>query len=281
MKTSNRVILATALAFVLVVQSGCAIRPNGFSQFYQDRAGAGITNLLPYSGNTKISTVSNWTNDVKELNRNSYDVIGQSDFQSPQQADDALMFQAKKVGADVVLISSRFLGSEQASVPVIQYNPGQNSTTTSSGTVTANASGSGGFASGTGYYYGTSRTTSPGTFSTEYVPVTVHRYQYDAVFFRKMRPLILGTLNMALPTEIRQKLERNTGVFVSVVFNGSPAFNANILEGDVVLKINGEDVLSPADLREHLGKFAGQKADLEIWRNGQSKNISVQLNNMP
>jgi len=34
---------------------------------------------------------------------------------------------------------------------------------------------------------------------------------------------------------------------------GSPAFNANILEGDVILKINGLDVLSDAD------------SDLALW----------------
>jgi DNA-binding transcriptional regulator/RsmH inhibitor MraZ len=27
--------------------------------------------------------------------------------------------------------------------------------------------------------------------------------------------------------------------------------------------------------------FAGQKVDMEIWRNGQFKTISVQLNNKP
>src|SRR6266404_4991253 len=38
--------------------TGCITTPNGFSQFYQDRAGAGTTNLLPYSGSTKVFTPS-------------------------------------------------------------------------------------------------------------------------------------------------------------------------------------------------------------------------------
>jgi len=94
-------------------------------------------------------------------------------------------------------------------------------------------------------------------------------------------PPIFGALPQALPAEIRQQLERNTGVIVWVVRNGSPAYNANILEGDVILKMNGEDVLSVADYVQRYIKLAGQKVELEIWRNGQVKNISVQFNNKP
>jgi hypothetical protein len=261
--------------------TGCITTPNGFAQFYQDRAGAGITNLPPYSGSTRVFTASNTTNDVKDLYRNGYALLGVSAFQGPPQSDNALMSQAKKVGADVVLLSSMYLGSEQAAVPWVQYNPGQTYTTSSSGTVNANAWGSGGYAYGTGNYYGTSTTTSPGTFSTQMIPVTVHRYQYEAGFFRRMPSTILGVLPQPLPSEIRQQLERNTGVFAWVVRNGSPAFNANILEGDVILKINGEDVMSDTDLMAKNFKFAGQKVDVDIWRNGQFKTISVQLNNKP
>ena len=278
LKTIGWLILGSC---ALINLTGCVTTPNGFSQFYQDMAGLGITNLPPYSGSTKIYAASNPTNDVRDLFRNGYFLIGASAFQGPPQSDGALMSQAKKVGADVVLLSSAYLGSQQTAVPWIQYQPGQTYTTTSSGTVNANAWGSGGYAYGTGNYYGSSTTTSPGTFSTQVIPVTVHRYQYEAGFFRRMPPTILGVLSQPLPPEIRQQLERNTGVFAWVVRSGSPAFNANILEGDVVLKMNGEDVMSDADLMEKNMKFASQRVDVEIWRNGQFKTIPVQLNNKP
>lgn len=262
----------------LINLTGCMTTPNGFSQFYQDMAGPGITNLPPYSGSTKIYTASNPTNDVKELFRNGYFLIGASAFTGPAQSDGALMSHAKKVGADVVLVSSAYLGSQQSAVPWIQYNPGQTYTTTSSGNVNANAWGSGGYAYGTGNYYGTSTTTTPGTYSTQVIPVTVHRYQYEAGFFRRMPSPILGVLPQPLPAEIRQRLERNTGVFAWVVRSGSPAFNANILEGDVILNLNGEDVVSDVDLMDKNMKFAGQKVNVEVWRNGQFKTIPVQLN---
>lgn len=267
---------------MLCVLTGCVTAPNGFSQFYQDRAGASITNLPPYSGSTKIFTQSaNPTNDLNELLRNGYGLIGVSAFQGPPQSQDALTTQAKKIGADVVLYSCVYLGSQQTAVPFLQYHPGQTYTTTSSGTVNANAWGNGGYAYGTGNYYGNSTTTSPGTFSTQVVPVTIQRYQYEAGFFRKLKPSILGILPQPLPSEIRQQLERNTGVVVGIVMNDSPAFNANILEGDVILKMNDEDVTSVTDLFEKNKKFAGQTVEIELWRNGQFKTNSVQLNNKP
>lgn len=240
-----------------------------------------MTNWPPYSGTTKVFSASNPTNDVKDLYRNGYWLIGVSAFEGPPQSDGALMSQAKKVGADVVLLSSAYLGSSQAAVPWIQYQPGQTYTTTSSGTVNANAWGSGGYASGTGNYFGTSTTTTPGTFSTQVIPVTVHRYQYEAGFYRKTKPALLGVCAQPLPPELRKRLERNTGVIAWVVVAGSPAFAANILEGDVLLRINGVDFVSVEDFVEKVTGFAGQKVELEIWRNEQFRAFSVQLNNKP
>jgi len=246
-----RCVVVTVCA--LINLTGCVTTSNGFGQFYQDMIGTGITNVPPYSGTTEILVASNPTNDVKDLYRNGFVLLGTSAFQGPPQPDVALMSQAKKVGADFVLLRSAYLGSHQAAVPWVQYNPGQTYTTASSGTVNATAWGGGGYAYGTGNYFGTSTTTTPGTFSTQVIPLTVHRYEYEAGFFRRKKPPILGVLPQPLPPEIRQKLERNTGAFIWVVMAGSPAFNANILEGDVILKINGLDVLSDAD------------SDLALW----------------
>ena len=131
-----RSIVSTFCASVIL--TGCVTAPNGFNQFYEDKAGNQITNLPPYSGSTRIVTTSNPTNDIRELYRNGYALIGVAAFQGPPQSDAALLSQAKKVGADVVLLSSAYLGSEQVAVPLVQYSPGQTYTTTSSGVVTAN-----------------------------------------------------------------------------------------------------------------------------------------------
>jgi hypothetical protein len=277
----QRIAWLLAALCALAHLTGCVTAPNGFNQFYQDVAGADITNLPPYSGSTKIYPESNPTNDMKELYRSGYTLIGASVFQGPAQPDAALERQAKKVGADVVLFSCSYLGGEAGAVPWLQSNPGQTFTTTGSGTVSASAAGGGGYVYGTGNSYGTSTMAAPGAAGVKVIPGTVHRYQYEARFFRSMPPTILGLFTQPLPDELRRQLGGNTGVVVWVVRNGSPAAAANILEGDVILKVNGEDVLSVPDFVEKFNKLFGQKVEVQIWRTGQFKTISVQLNNQP
>jgi hypothetical protein len=241
----NKICWLLVACCTLVSFTGCASRNNSFTQFYKDKAGAEMTNLPAYSGSTRILTTSNAVNDAKDLYRDGYTLLGFSDFEGPRLTDGGVRFQAKQVGADVVLVSRAYLRTETPPTPW------------------------------------PSRMNSMGMFTAPGIPVTVRVYQYQAGFFRRGRPAILGVFYRAAPSEIRQKLERNTGVFVFVVRNGSPAFNANLLEGDVILKTDGEDVMSEADMREKLNKLAGRKVELEIWRDGRFKTISVQLNKKP
>jgi serine protease Do len=268
-----------ALALASVISfSGCATTGNGFSQFYKDQIGTNVSQLPPYSGSTRIVTISDPHKDGLDIRRHGYVLIGTSDFQSAAQPESYIKSQARKVGADLVAYTSDYLGSQQTTLALPQYNPGQTYTTYSSGTVNANAYGSGGYAYGSGNYYGSSTTTTPGTYSTQYVPVTVHRYEYHASFWRIGPKPKLGIQMADLPSEMRTRLERNTGALVVVVMNDSPAFRANIIEGDVLLKINGEDILSSTDGPEKITALAGQQVTLKIWRNGTVKEVSTQLN---
>jgi serine protease Do len=260
---------------------GCA-SPGAFGKFYTDtpqRIGTNSSRLMPYSGNSQILQMANPDADIKRLYRQGYVMIGQSNFEISGNVDQsALLAQAKKVGADIVLYRTDYLGSHPGVKPVLQYEPGQTYTTTSSGTVNATAYGSGGYAYGTGNYSGTSTTTTPGTLYTQMVPVTLHRYAHHAIFWRKTKPPALGAIVHPLSDDLKAKLQRNGGVVVAVVLDDSPAFRANILEGDILLKIAGQEISSPGDYIEKARSFAGQKVDIEILRSGETKTISIQLN---
>lgn len=273
-----RIIATAVLLIPLVALTGCMTQ-NGFSQFYRDYTHGGATNLPPWSGHTSVFRPTNPPEDVKDLSRKGYIVLGESAFQgAAATTEQMLLSQAKKVGADVILYIANYLGSQQTAMPWMQYNPGQTYTTTSSGVVSANAYGSGGYAYGSGTYYGTSTTSTPGTYSTQMIPITLNYYSHDALFFRKNWPPVLGTQVQPLTEDLKSTLQRNSGVLVGVVINDSPAFRANILQGDVILKIAGEDVASPQDYSEKMQKLSGQKVDIEIWRAGETKTIPVQLN---
>lgn len=163
----------------------------------------------------------------------------------------------------------------------MQYNPGTISTTSSSGTANASAYGTGGSAYGSATYTGTSTTTSPGTFSTTMMPITINRYEYDATFWRKGRPSIFGVHPQALPDEMRKSLQRNTGALVKLVIDDSPAFRANVLAGDVVIALDDIPILSPQQLLDLLPRYAGKRTVVTVLRDRVERRIEVQLNANP
>ncbi|PYY19539.1 MAG: hypothetical protein DMG62_24495 [Acidobacteria bacterium] len=73
-------------------------------------------------------------------------------------------------------------------------------------------------------------------------------------------------------------IPRNTGVQIDIVVVGTPAFRANILDGDVIIKINSEDVVDVAGFRDQLARYAGQKVELGVIRGDESKALPITLN---
>lgn len=273
-------VLLTALS----VGSLCGCASNPFKQFYSDKtanvAPAVLSKrLMPYSGATQVFTTPDHQRDGQVLMQRGYLVIGESAFEGAVSVTEAqIKDQAKIVGADIVLWSSSYQGASQAAVPFVQYQPGANSTTYSSGTVNANAYGTGGSAHGTATYSGYSTTTSPGTFSTTIVPITVHRYAHGATFWRKARPPVFGVFPESLPEDMRHRLQRNTGAIIKLVGDDTPAFRANILAGDIVIRIGDEEIMSAQHLLDVLPKYAGQTVAVTLLRDGVEKSITVRMN---
>jgi hypothetical protein len=231
--------------FALFDPAGCATKDNNYTQCYQDKAGADLAYLPAFSGKTRILTTTNIVNDVKDLYRSGYTLLGDSEFQGPSLPDRALRFQAHQVGADVVVRSREFVRMTTTATPW------------------------------------PSSLDTRGRLIAPDIQAGSRLYQYQAGFFRQGHPDILGVWDRPTTPEVRQKMRQDQGVLVYVVRNGSPAFKADITEGDVIMGMGGEAVKSDADMREKLNKFAGQKVDLEIWRDGQLKTNSVQLNKQP
>ena len=72
------------------------------------------------------------------------------------------------------------------------------------------------------------------------------------------------------------------GIYLVKVGKNGPASKAGLLEGDIILKVAGTDINSVADLRGAVDAQAvGSKVDVLIVRDGNQKNISVLLEEMP
>lgn len=274
----HAVLLFCVAIIPLAFLSGC--RSNAFTEYYQPNKSAPDPTIFePHSARAEIYTTNNPQADARNLAEKGYVFVGVSSFEGTiNVTNNMILDQAEKVRADVVLYRSNFLRSEQGVQAIPQYNPGQVITTNSSGTVNASANGSGGYAYGTGSYYGTATTTTPGTFSTQYVPTTLNRYSHEAGFFRKAKMGILGVQFANLPEDIRRSLERNTGVQIGLIVIDGPAYRANMFSGDIIIRIAGEDVLSVTDFPEKLRKYANTKVTMTIIRAGKEREIEVQLN---
>ena len=150
--------------------------------------------------------------------------------------------------------------------------------TTTTGTANANVYGSGGSAYGKASYQGQSTTTTAG--QTIFVPEqrTLEKYDHAASFWRKLKPFVFGGYLEPLPVEVRRRLGRNTGVVVGIVVEDSPAFVANILQGDIITDFDGEPVVSVADFQTKMERAAGKRVLVKVIRDNQTLEIPVELN---
>ena len=74
------------------------------------------------------------------------------------------------------------------------------------------------------------------------------------------------------------KLERPAGALVANVEPGGPAAKAGLKSGDVILKFNDQPIVASSDLPALLGLATpGDKASLEIWRQGKRETLSAKL----
>ena len=113
------------------------------------------------------------------------------------------------------------------------------------------------------------------------VPVTLHRYEYYASYWRMGRPRVLGVNGGNLNDVGRKALKRTTGFVVLMVLYDTPAFRANILPGDVLIGVNDLPIESQADLNAKIEPLAGTECTFTLLRDGKEISLKVKLNPKP
>ncbi len=77
-------------------------------------------------------------------------------------------------------------------------------------------------------------------------------------------------------------LDKPKGALVASVIEGSPAAAAGVRQGDLILRVNGEDVTNQGDLtRKVAAAEVGAASRFEILRNGQRVSLTVRLGERP
>ncbi|MCP3951567.1 MAG: DegQ family serine endoprotease [Desulfobacterales bacterium] len=88
----------------------------------------------------------------------------------------------------------------------------------------------------------------------------------------------VGIQNLTSELKTYYKLDANTGVLVSQVFEDDPADKAGIKVGDIILKVDGKEINTSRELSRMIaGLSVGKQARITLLRDGKEITRSVQL----
>ncbi len=265
------VIMRTISILLVLLISGCAT--NGYAKFYTSATGVTPEVIAsnrsgPQPAVPEVARAAEFDGLVDAYARKGYAAVGISSFSSGRnERDGDAIEQGKRIGADlVVVINPEYVGSQTTAIPITIPT-----TTTSQTSGTATAYGTGGTATA----YGNSTTTTYGSRTT-YVPMTVNRYEFGALYFVKRRYL-LGANYRDLSDEERRQLQSNRGAYVISVIDDSPAYESDILPGDVIVALNGQAANGQDGLSDLVKASEGRAVELTIIRQGMRLTKSVAL----
>ena len=189
-----------------------------------------------------------------------YSLIGISSFNASEANERGAIVQAQKVHATVVLTYSKHTGTTSGVMPLTLPDT-RVSTTNMMGTAYGS---SGGYAN----YSGMATTTTYGT-KTTYIPYTVNRSDYFASYWIKNKPPIFGVHIKAMSQNEVQQIGSNKGLVVNAVVKGSPAFDVDIIKGDVISKIGDFYVYDGETYQRAVRSYQGSETSVVLFRNGQ------------
>jgi S1-C subfamily serine protease len=224
-------------SLMAVVAFFCAVPAlaEPFEEFLQQPDATVRDRVIPYRSTPQILTSSNLDADVVRFVENGYAVLGFSSFIGAHQRLERAQRQGRRLRAEVVIYSSTYIDTESRGSVIMPHPFG-----------------------------------IPGAVVT---PMEFSRYDQTAVYLARLRPEQIGFGFGMSPLTPGQALTLGSGrgFVVAHVVRGSPAFDAGIIRGDIVLTIAGRDVSTPERLLEVRRDLAGQTADVEILRGGEPR----------
>lgn len=209
----------------------------------------------------KVFYSSDIVSDIYYLRSNYYYIVGHSSWNGPAKGDELkneTISKCKELGAKIALYTWNYTDTRNGtySVPHTNYH----SYTDSNG-------------------YIRSYTTT--TYSTN--SYSINRYDYDVYFFVPYESWFiampkLGVVVRDLDSDDRMNLHRNTGAYIGIVYENSPAFYANLTKGDIITNINGNNILNQNDYYSFNSTVkAGDILQITYFRNGEEHKIDVKI----
>jgi len=102
-------------------------------------------------------------------------------------------------------------------------------------------------------------------------------YRYYATYWAKLPAPLLG-LHVIKLVPKDEDVAPSNGLNVIAVIQGSPAAQAGLQRGDVLLALDGKAVNRPEELAALVGELQGQLVPVAIQRDGEVKTLQAQIN---
>lgn len=269
MTTSPRLLLGWLVACLcLLFVEGCASNP--YEKFYNPVGPPRASTPADSKPQLFRGNPENLDEDLLAMLENGYVLVGYSLFNGKQVNVEEATKYGQQIGAAVVVIYSRYTNTVTGAIPLVVPNPPVTSTTTMQGSIY----GSGGYST----YSGTANTTTTGGYTVHPIPYQVDRFDQAARYFVRAGRQVMGVYSRDLNPEERTRLERNRGVVAMAIRKGFPAFQADLLRGDVIIEVAGQVVEDQRQFLEFVPRYAGQKVTVRFIRGGTVREAEVQLN---
>jgi hypothetical protein len=258
---------------LIIAQAGCQ---SPYQKFFQSAVAEPHPplskypehNLMAHQGDPEVRHQRLDREDIRSMRAEGYVLLGQSSFNATSQSSAGAKQQADRLGAKLVVVAQQKTGTRTAAMPVTTPT---SSTSYHSGTISGSY--------GTSSYSGTS--TTYGT-QTTYMPYSVERYDHLATYWTtRLAPLVLGIHCRNLTPKERQKFQTNDGVFVSTAVRGTPAWEADLLPGDIIVRFADQKIDSMQKLWTAVEDRAGQTVSIALMRDGRRQTTKVKLNPDP
>ena len=116
-------------------------------------------------------------------------------------------------------------------------------------------------------------------YGGKYYTSSYQMYHQFAYFLIKVKKKFdLGFQYADLTEKDRMQYKSNTGSIITLVYQDTPAFNANLVRGDIIISCGKQKVQNSADLFKAIINHKGKKGVvLKILRNGKVKKIKITL----
>jgi serine protease Do len=117
------------------------------------------------------------------------------------------------------------------------------------------------------------------------IPINIAKRNIDDLInLGKVMRSWLGVYIQKVTPEIAEQfdLTEAKGVLVGDVIGDSPAEEAGIKRGDIIVRVNDEEVNSPEELQDRIRSIEiGEKANIEVMREGKEIIFVVKIGEMP